>query len=171
MTDTRAPGAPDVQGPASRCRQRASGNGSRGAAAAHSPRKPPISRTGCCAPSPRWKTCAAAPSARSRTARIYGVANFARDVVGVADNMRRALDAVGADMREKADGGVKALIDGIELTERELLKALEKHGVQKARPGRAEVRSESAPGDVRDTRRDRSHRHSGAGRAVRLHDR
>jgi molecular chaperone GrpE len=66
--------------------------------------------------------------------RVYGIANFARDVLAVADNMRRALDAVGPELRATADAGVKALIDGVELTERELLKVLEKHGVKKLEP-------------------------------------
>jgi len=67
-------------------------------------------------------------------ARVYGIANFARDTVGVADNMRRALDAVTPELRESADTAVKALIEGVELTERELLKVLEKHGVKKLEP-------------------------------------
>jgi molecular chaperone GrpE len=67
-------------------------------------------------------------------ARVYGIANFARDTLGVADNMRRALDAVTPELRESADTAVKALIEGVELTERELLKVLEKHGVKKLDP-------------------------------------
>jgi molecular chaperone GrpE len=67
-------------------------------------------------------------------ARVYGIANFARDMLAVADNMRRALDAVTPELRETADTGVKALIEGVELTERELLKVLEKHGVKKLEP-------------------------------------
>jgi molecular chaperone GrpE len=67
-------------------------------------------------------------------ARVYGITQFARDVVAVADNMERALQALDAEIREKAEPGVKALLDGVELTERELIKALEKHGVQKLDP-------------------------------------
>lgn len=67
-------------------------------------------------------------------AREYGIAGFARDILAVADNMERALGALDADLREKADGGTKALLDGVELTERELLKVLEKHGVKKFEP-------------------------------------
>jgi molecular chaperone GrpE len=67
-------------------------------------------------------------------ARLYGITQFARDVVTVADNMQRALAALDSELREKADAGVKALLDGVELTERELLKALEKHGVKKLDP-------------------------------------
>ena len=67
-------------------------------------------------------------------ARVYGIANFARDMLAVGDNMRRALDAVTPELRETADTAVKALIEGVELTERELLKVLEKHGVKKLQP-------------------------------------
>ena len=67
-------------------------------------------------------------------ARQYGIAAFARDILAVADNMDRALAALDAELREKADAGVKALLDGVELTERELLKVLEKHGVKKFEP-------------------------------------
>ena len=63
-------------------------------------------------------------------ARSRGAAAFAADVLSVSDNMRRALDAVGADLRESVDAGVKALIEGVELTERDLLRAFEKHGIK-----------------------------------------
>jgi molecular chaperone GrpE len=67
-------------------------------------------------------------------ARVYGIAAFARDTLAVADNMDRALKQLGAELREKADASIKALLDGVELTERELLKVLEKHGVRKFEP-------------------------------------
>jgi len=67
-------------------------------------------------------------------ARDYGIAAFARDILAVADNMERALGALDAELREKADAATKALLDGVELTERELLKVLEKHGVKKFEP-------------------------------------
>ena len=66
--------------------------------------------------------------------RLYAISAFARDIIAVADNMQRALGALDEDLREKADGGTKALLDGVELTERELLKVLEKHGVKKFDP-------------------------------------
>jgi molecular chaperone GrpE len=66
--------------------------------------------------------------------RLYGIANFARDVLGVADNMRRALDAAGPELREGGDDKTRALIDGVELTERELLKVMEKYGVKRLDP-------------------------------------
>ena len=86
------------------------------------------------------RTLAEMENLRKRTerevadARLYGVASFARDVLVVADNMRRALDAVTPEVRANAQAGVKALIDGVELTERELSKALEKNGVRQFTP-------------------------------------
>jgi molecular chaperone GrpE len=67
-------------------------------------------------------------------ARTYGVTNFARDILAVADNMERALKALDDEIRGKADAGVKALLDGVELTERELIKVMEKHGIRKIEP-------------------------------------
>ena len=67
-------------------------------------------------------------------ARTYGVTNFARDILAVADNMERALKALDDEIRAKADAGVKALLDGVELTERELIKVMEKHGVRRLEP-------------------------------------
>ena len=67
-------------------------------------------------------------------ARVYAVTNFARDIVGVADSMERAMKALDDGIRDEADAGVKALLDGVELTERELLKVLEKHGVTRLEP-------------------------------------
>ena len=88
------------------------------------------------------RTLAEMENLRKRTerevvdARLYGVSSFARDVLGVADNMRRALDAAPPELRASAQAGVKALIEGIELTERELVKALEKNGVRQFIPER-----------------------------------
>ena len=63
-------------------------------------------------------------------ARKYALTSFARDLLSVADNLRRALESVPAE----ADGPLKSIVDGVELTERELLKTLEKHGVAKIEP-------------------------------------
>ena len=88
------------------------------------------------------RTLAEMENLRKRTereiteSRLYGVTTFARDVLGVADNMRRALETVSPELRAGAEAGVKALIDGVELTERELLKALEKNGVRQFTPER-----------------------------------
>jgi molecular chaperone GrpE len=66
--------------------------------------------------------------------RAYAITAFARDILTVADNMHRALNALDTELRQRADGSVKALLDGVELTERELLNVLEKHGVKKFSP-------------------------------------
>ena len=67
-------------------------------------------------------------------ARAYAVTNFARDMLNVADNVHRALESVPADQRDAAEGSFKGLIDGIELTERDLVKNLERHGVKPVEP-------------------------------------
>jgi molecular chaperone GrpE len=71
-------------------------------------------------------------------ARTYGITAFARDVLGVADNMHRALQALDAEQGEGKEGvaeaGTKAFIEGVQLTERDLLKTLDKHGVKKFDP-------------------------------------
>ncbi len=67
-------------------------------------------------------------------ARSYGVTKFATDMVTVVDNLQRALESIPADDLVKADGAFKALIDGVELTERDMMKSLERHGVKKLEP-------------------------------------
>ena len=69
-----------------------------------------------------------------KDAREYAVSGFARDLLTVADNFDRALSHVPAALREDEAAGGKALVDGVELTGRELLKTLEKHGVRKLSP-------------------------------------
>jgi molecular chaperone GrpE len=86
------------------------------------------------------RTLAEMENLRQRTrrevadAKTYGITGFARDVLDIADNLQRALDAVPAEARAAADPGLKALIEGVELTERSLLNALEKNGVKKFDP-------------------------------------
>lgn len=65
-------------------------------------------------------------------ARAFSISGFARDILGVADNLRRALDHIPEE--EKDQPGLKALSEGVEMTERELLSALEKNGVKKIEP-------------------------------------
>jgi molecular chaperone GrpE len=69
-----------------------------------------------------------------KDAKSYSVAGFARDMLAVSDNLRRALDAIPAEAREAGDAGFNALIEGVEMTERAMLSALERHGVQKLEP-------------------------------------
>ncbi len=63
--------------------------------------------------------------------RQYAVANFAREMLTVADNLRRAIDAVPAELRSGGDKALAALLDGVEVTERGLQQALTKHGVKR----------------------------------------
>lgn len=67
-------------------------------------------------------------------ARAYAVASFARDMLNVADNVRRAIESVPEEAKASAEGAFKGLIEGIDLTERDLLKTLERHGVKKLDP-------------------------------------
>ncbi|WP_417456330.1 nucleotide exchange factor GrpE [Kordiimonas sp.] len=63
-------------------------------------------------------------------ASAYGVTNFARDMLNISDNLRRALDS----MPEKVADDLKGFIDGVDMTERELLNILERHGIKKVNP-------------------------------------
>jgi molecular chaperone GrpE len=67
-------------------------------------------------------------------ARAYGVANLARDMLSVADNLARAVESFPAEERAAADAALKALIEGVELTERDLHAALGRFGVTKLSP-------------------------------------
>jgi len=62
--------------------------------------------------------------------RQFAIARFARDLLSVSDNLNRALAACPAEAREGADEALKAIIDGIEATERELQSVLSRHGVK-----------------------------------------
>ncbi|MDD9910147.1 MAG: nucleotide exchange factor GrpE [Ahrensia sp.] len=86
------------------------------------------------------RTVAEMENLRRRTAReiadtrSYAIANFARDLLGVGDNLQRAIQAVSEEKRQSGSDEFKQLLEGVELTERELLKALEKAGVTKFNP-------------------------------------
>jgi molecular chaperone GrpE len=69
-----------------------------------------------------------------KDAKTYAAAGFARDMLSVSDNLRRALDAVPAEARAAAEAGLVALVEGVEMTERSMLSALERHGVKKLEP-------------------------------------
>ena len=59
----------------------------------------------------------------------YAVTKFARDMLQIADNFARALAAAPADLRASADPQIKAVLEGVEATERQLLQTMERHGV------------------------------------------
>lgn len=58
----------------------------------------------------------------------YAITRFARDILSVADNLRRALDSMDKEARQ-TDAGLDALASGVELTERELLATLARYGI------------------------------------------
>lgn len=62
----------------------------------------------------------------------FAISGFAKDLLDVADTFRRALDAIPADL--KADDKIKPLVEGIEATERNLLKSFEKNGIKRIEP-------------------------------------
>ncbi len=64
-------------------------------------------------------------------ARAYAIQRFARDLLGVSDNLSRALKAVPAD---DADPALKSLVQGVEMTEKELLQAFERNGLKRVEP-------------------------------------
>ncbi|SCB33262.1 nucleotide exchange factor GrpE [Rhizobium multihospitium] len=66
-------------------------------------------------------------------ARQYAVTQFAGDMTRVADNLARAISSIPEEIR-RDKGPVRTLIEGVELTEKELLRTLEKHGVTKLDP-------------------------------------
>jgi len=69
---------------------------------------------------------------KSDTAR-YAISNFARDMLTVGDNLRRTIEHVPAEAAAQ-DPALKSFLDGVELTERELLNVLERHGVTRIDP-------------------------------------
>jgi molecular chaperone GrpE len=63
----------------------------------------------------------------------YAVSEFARDVLSVGDNLRRAIQAVPQDALA-TDQALRSLVEGVEVTEKELVKALEKYQVKRFDP-------------------------------------
>jgi molecular chaperone GrpE len=63
----------------------------------------------------------------------YGASALAKDLLNVADNLQRALQSVPSEARE-SDDVIKNLVIGIEMTEKELLSAMQKQGVEKIEP-------------------------------------
>lgn len=85
------------------------------------------------------RALAEAENARKRAqkdreeASKYALSRFSKDLLSVADNLRRALDAVPPELSQQHEQ-VKGLTDGIEATERELLRSFEKNGIEKLTP-------------------------------------
>jgi len=63
-------------------------------------------------------------------ARSYAIADFARDMLGATDNLARALAMAPEHLLNNEDPAIKSLIEGIEMTEREMQRLMQKHGVR-----------------------------------------
>ena len=64
-------------------------------------------------------------------ATLYAATNFARDLLSVSDNLRRALEALPHDEREHAGEIERNLIAGVEVTERDLSNVFQRHGIRR----------------------------------------
>jgi molecular chaperone GrpE len=88
----------------------------------------------------RLRMAAEMENLRRRTARdvkdakSYAISGFAREMLQVSDNLDRALAAVPEQSEGATDNGLKTLIEGVELTGKAMLSALERHGVRKLEP-------------------------------------
>jgi len=67
-------------------------------------------------------------------AKIYGVTGFARDMLTVVDNLARALEHFPPEARASADPSIRSMVEGVELTARDLEAVLGRHGVKKLDP-------------------------------------
>lgn len=67
---------------------------------------------------------------QNNDARAYAIQNFARDLLGVADNLERAIQAAPAE----AEGAAQGLVSGLELTQKSLLQAFEKNNLKRVAP-------------------------------------
>src|SRR5271166_1980270 len=67
-------------------------------------------------------------------AKIYGVTGFARDMLTVVDNLARALEHLPAEARASAEPAIRSMIEGVELTARDLEAVLGRHGVKRLDP-------------------------------------
>jgi molecular chaperone GrpE len=85
------------------------------------------------------RTLAELENLRRRTEREkadmakYAISEFARDVIGIGDNIQRAIDHVPFDAAE-TDSTLKSFLEGVQLLERELLATLDRHGVVRVNP-------------------------------------
>jgi molecular chaperone GrpE len=67
-------------------------------------------------------------------AKTYGVTAFARDMLTVVDNLARALEHLPAEVRAAADPQIQSVVEGVEITARDLEAVLGRHGVKKLDP-------------------------------------
>ncbi|NNU15886.1 nucleotide exchange factor GrpE [Parvularcula sp. ZS-1/3] len=64
----------------------------------------------------------------------YGITNFARDLLSVADNFARALELAPEDPSKMDPEGFKGLINGMKMTEKELITVFERNGIKRIEP-------------------------------------
>ena len=74
------------------------------------------------------------PNNRVKDVRQYAITGFAKDILAVADNLGRALEAVTGEGKEESDANLNALIEGVQMTQKELHNQLLKHGVVQIDP-------------------------------------
>ena len=135
------------------------------------PALPPSTRTSSCACSLKWRICAGGPIARSpMPASTASPTSRATSWPCPTTWLARSGHSTPS-CGSKPTPEPSALLEGVELTERELAKVLEKHGVKKFEPLGREVRSQPASGDVRDSRCLAARGQRRPGGAARLHDR
>ena len=103
--------------------------------------------------------------------RQYAVTRFARDMLAVADNFARAIGAPAGRGARPPSAQVKAVIEGVEATERQLLATLERHGIKRIETAGAKIRSQSASGHRRSAGRGPGARHHRERRPDRLRHR
>ncbi len=61
----------------------------------------------------------------------YAAADFARDMLNVCDNLSRAIESVPRERRETADELLESLLQGVEMTLKDLLNTFERHGIRR----------------------------------------
>jgi molecular chaperone GrpE len=67
-------------------------------------------------------------------AQKFAITAFARDMLDIADNFRRAMDAIPAEAKTGDDPLMKTLLEGIDAVERNMLRIFERHGIKKIEP-------------------------------------
>lgn len=67
-------------------------------------------------------------------AKLYAIASFARDVLTVGDNLQRTMSAVVFEEGEEPDARLKGFLEGIEMTDRDLVNILARHGITRIDP-------------------------------------
>ena len=102
-----------------------------------------------------------------RDAEIYGGRKLARDLLSVYDNMKRALDAATDEQR----AANKAMFEGIDLTQRELVNTFAKHQITPITRRGRQIQPRNSPSNVRSADASSQSRPHPTGSGRRFHDR